>query len=215
MFFHRHCLHVNRIFAETFGAVPPYSPVFVCDTDEAAARLRGNFLVPLLLGTDTTNFADDAVVVELNERAPTLQRKIDKLRAELKPVEEMRTTLKNTNFGLKPYLQRELIKFVDEARVRADIYKLGGREGVRFIGMTTLQQNPGPFIHHGLMEVQTSVEGVARWRPYVSPDEIPLCQRYSPGDFVYCAPPGGYAKICIGQVVDFLDENEMRLRLKL
>lgn len=210
-------MHVNSVFAETFGVVPPYSPIFVCNTSEATARLRGNFLIPLLLGTDSANFADNAVVVELNEREPKLQQSIDTLRKDLQPVEEMRNSLK-TQFDSKSFgsfLHREFIGMVDRAAVRADIYALGGRDNPRFIGMTTLQQNPGPYIYHGLMEVQTCVEGVSRWRPYVKKGETPLYQRYSTGDFVYCAPPGGYAKVCIGTVVDFLDENEMRLRLKL
>ena len=49
----------------------------------------------------------------------------------------------------------------------------------------------------------------------MGPDEAPLCKRYSCGDPVYAAPPGVYRPMKIGTVVDFLDENEARIRLEL
>jgi hypothetical protein len=211
-FHHRHVLHVNEVFSTTFGAVPQYAPVFACKSTDAGARLRGNFEIPTLLGTDSANFADSAVVVELNNKLPALRDEIGAFRKELLTVDAMTDRLRKpgTNF-----LERELNKFLDNATVRSDVYALAGHDDVQFIGVTTAQQNPGPYIHQGLMEVQTCVEGVCRWRPYVEPGALELYRQYAPGDPVFCAPPGGYAEQCIGTVVDFLDQNEMRLRLKL
>lgn len=211
-FHHRNVLHVNEVFTGTFGAVPQYAPVFACKSTDPGARLRGNFEIPMLLGTDSANFADNAVVVELNTKLPELRREIAGFQEQLLTVDAMTDLLRKpgTNF-----LERELNNFLDNAKVRSDVYALAGQNEVRFIGVTTAQQNPGPYIHQGLMEVQTCVEGVSRWRPYVQPGAMELYRRYAPGDAVFCAPPGGYVAQCIGTVVDFLDQNEMRLHLKL
>ena len=215
MFYHRHVLAVGPKFAEDYGFVPVYSPIFVCDNENEDSTLRGNHVVPVLLGTEMLNFAELPLMVEFGLKNRNIVSLFERYKQSLLTAGEIRADLEKQDFDMPLTLKSRFYKYLASAKSRTDYYSLAGKSNVKFIGMSTFQQSPGYFVNHGLIEVQTCVQGVSRWSPYVGPGEAPLCKRYSCGDPVYAAPPGVYRPMKIGTVVDFLDENEARIRLEL
>ena len=215
MFYQRHVLAVNLDFWDRYGFVPVCSPLFVCTNERETDTLRGSYVVPLLLGTDMLNFGDLAMVAEFGSQNRDIAKIMAQYKRNMFTADEIKKKFLQTQWKASPELKKQVLKFLHEADSRADMYSLAGKTNMRFVGMTTLQQNPGSFVRHGLIEVQTCVEGVSRWKPYVAPGELPLFQRYACGDPVYAAPPGAYQKVKIGTIVDFLDENEARILLEL
>lgn len=215
MFYQRHVLAVNPDFCDRYGFVPVCSPLFVCGNERETDTLRGGYVIPLLLGTDTLNFGDSPVVTEFGSRNQRISEIMAQYRRNMLTAGEIKDKIRSMTWNTSTDLKRQVFRFLHEAETRADVYSLAGKTNVRFAGMTTLQQNPGSFARHGIIEVQTCVEGVSRWKPYLAPGELPLFQRYACGDPVYAAPPGAYRKVKIGTIVDFLDENEARILLEL
>lgn len=217
MFHHRHVLAVGPAFANDYGFVPVYSPIFVCDNQNEEITLRGNHVVPLLLGTDQLNFADLSLTVEFGMKNKRIISIVEQYKKSLLTAGEMRDALMvlADTFAMKQSVKGRFLRYLQNGVSRSDFYNLAGKTNVRFAGMSSFQQSPGHFVSQGLIEVHTCVSGVSRWRPYVGPGEPPLCKRYSCGDPVYAAPPGAYQRMKIGTVVDFLDENEARIRLEL
>lgn len=215
MFYQRHVLAVNLDFSDRYGFVPVCSPLFVCTNERETDTLRGSYVVPLLLGTDMLNFGDSSIVAEFGSKNQNIAEIMAQYKRNMLTADEIKKKVKGMQWKYSPDLKKQVLKFLHEAETRADVYSLAGKTDMRFVGMTTLQQNPGSFVRHGLIEVQTCVEGVSRWKPYVAPGELPLFQRYACGDPVYAAPPGAYRKVKIGTIVDFLDENEARILLEL
>lgn len=216
MFYHRHVVGVEPTFDVTTGRVPSQVPIFVCDNTDTESLFRGNKVVPRLLGTDTHNYYDPPMLVNFGKSNGHLRGKLQKAKASLLTVPELKVFLQDENYGGLKYREKARInQYISAATTRADLYRLGGEDNVRCIGISSLVQQPGDFVKQGLMEVHTCVDGVCTWRPTVETDEVPLYQRYGTNDFVYLGPPGSYAPVRIGKIVDFLDENVARILLQL
>ena len=210
MFYHRHVVAVTPTFLENYGIFPSYAPLFVCENENAAARLRGKAPVPLLLGTESYNMRDAEELVNFSQHRPALRKDMATWKAELLTAKEIKSRLLQM-----PNVPGVVQAYINSASTRDALYNVAGAFKPRFAGMTTSFQDAGDFLSQGLMEVHVCIEGVATWRPPVDPTKMPLYRQYAPGDMVKLAPPGGYEKIPVGRVVDFLDENVARVNVNL
>ena len=210
MAYHRHVLSVTQTFLEKFGAVPPHAALYVCENENDADTLRGKAPLPRLLGTEAHNMRDEEQLVEFADNNPGIRAKMQSWQSKLLTAKELQAKLLNGGTQIPAAVEA----YIRNAKNRKDLYKLGGAFKPRFAGLTTMFQDAGNFLSHGLLEVHVCVEGVATWRPMVKPTELPLYRRYAPGDPVSLGPPGGYSKETVGTIVDFLDENVARLHVK-
>lgn len=215
MFYHRHVVAVTPEFGVEFGQVPAHSALFLCDNTNTKDVLRGDKILPRLLGTESYNFLDKPWQVEFAIENPEVQKTLLEFRNDLLTAGEMKTRLNVKIWKGQPSIRAKAAEFIRAAETRAEIHSLGGQTKVRFAGVTTTYQDPGNFLSHGLMEIQTCVDGVCTWRPYHYRGQLELYRRYAPGDAVIVAPPGAYEPVKIGRIVDFLDENVARIHLKL
>lgn len=215
MFYHRHVVAVDPNFGREFGHIPSNSALFVCDNSREEDTLRGDNILPQLLGTESYNFLDAPWMVDFVVKNPRMRRDMSTFRDALLTATEIKAKLDDIDWMGPRLLRAEAKNYIDGAKTRADLYKLGGQTNVRFAGVTTAYQDPGNFLSHGLMEVQTCVDGVCTWKPRREPWQTELFREYTSGEAVYASPPGAYTKIQIGRIVDFLDENVARIHLKL
>ena len=189
MFYHRHVVAVDPNFGREIGHVPSNSALFVCDNDREQDILRGDSIVPQLLGTESYNFLDAPWMVDFVVKNPRIRRDMGTFRDALLTATEIKAQLSTLKLDGPKLLLAEAKRYIDGAKTRADLYKLGGQTNVRFAGVTTAYQDPGNFLSHGLMEVQTCVDGVCTWRRRASRGR--LSSTASTPRETPCLPPPG------------------------
>ena len=216
MSYHKYVLHAKPKYFDNYLTFPEKQCIFITD-DEDTTLFRGGFQVPLLAGTQDSNFINTSAQ-EFFFRDALFKNKFDKqtflttVRTSEKkyftPNESVEELRKNDFTVHTGEIFRHL-KALPKNSVSLRPYAM--KKKIKFAGVSSFNQTPGD-VASGLVEVNAMVQGVATIFP--RPTGVAISERMNPGDYYEESIPtykDMVGRIRIGRILDFPNPHSVRV----
>ena len=218
MSYHRYVMQARPEYFQTYLTFPENQCVFITDDDETQI-FRGGYSVPLLAGTQNSNFILTQAQQLAFQREKSFGREqipifrdlmIDQVK-NLSYPKEAALAIKNKGFKTS-IIANELSKLPDKHQELLP-YTLDKK--IKFAGVSSFNQTPAD-VASGLVEVNSLVQGVATIFPRPTP--IPISERMNPGDYYEESIPvykEWVGSIRIGRILDFPNPHSVRVVIEV
>ena len=216
MSYHKYVLHAKPKYFENYLTFPEKQCVFITE-DEDTTLFRGGYRVPLLAGTQDSNFINTCAQENFFTH-PLFEDRVDRdkfietVRAAEETFsngEEAVDDLEKKTFDVDASKLFQHLKKLPKKSVSLNPYAL--KKKIKFAGVSSFNQMPGD-VASGLVEVNAMVQGVATIFP--RPTGVAISERMNPGDYYEESIPtykDMVGRIRIGKIIDFPNPHSVRV----